>query len=83
MLFVMNSILVKAEWDTEASVWTATSEDVPGLVAESPSMEMLRPKVMGMIEELIVLNDLSFSFGEIPVHFIAQTTERLKSPLAA
>ena len=33
----MNSILVKAEWDSEASVWVATSEDVAGLVAEAPN----------------------------------------------
>jgi hypothetical protein len=79
----MNSIIVKAEWDPQASVWTATSDDVPGLVAESPSMEKLRPKVMLMIEELIELNNLSFGIGDIPVHFVAQTTERLKSPVAA
>jgi predicted RNase H-like HicB family nuclease len=79
----MNSIIVKAEWDTEAQVWTATSDDVPGLVAESASLEKLRPKVMQMIEELIELNGLSFGVEDIPVHFVAQTTERLKSNLAA
>ena len=79
----MNSIIVKAEWDTEALVWTATSDDVPGLVVESSSLEKLRPKVMLMIEELIDLNKLSFGVGDIPVHFVAQTTERLKSAVAA
>ena len=79
----MKGIIVKAEWDTEALVWTATSDDVPGLVAESPCMEKLRPKVMLMIEELIELNSLSFGIGDIPVHFVAQNTERLKSPEAA
>jgi Domain of unknown function (DUF1902) len=79
----MKSIIVKAEWDTEASVWTATSEDIPGLVAESPSMEKLRPKVLLMIEELIVLNKLSFGKGEIPVHFVAHSTERLEVHVAA
>ena len=79
----MNSIIVKAEWDHEAAVWTATSEDVLGLVAESSSMEKLRPKVMLMIEELVELNNLSFGLGEIPVHFVAQTTERLDVTAAA
>jgi Domain of unknown function (DUF1902) len=79
----MNSIIVKAEWDTEALVWTATSDDIPGLVAESSSLEKLRPKVMLMIEELIQLNHLSFGSDDIPVHFVAQSTERLKSPIAA
>jgi Domain of unknown function (DUF1902) len=74
----MKSIIVKAEWDNQALVWTATSDDVPGLVAESASMEKLRPKVMLMIEELIELNNLAFGIDDIPVHFVAQTTERLK-----
>ncbi len=79
----MNSIIVKAEWDQQALVWTATSDDVPGLVAESPSMEKLRPKVMVMIEELIELNKLAFDSKVIPVHFVAQSTEKLENPLAA
>jgi Domain of unknown function (DUF1902) len=79
----MNSIIVKAEWDPRALVWTATSDDVPGLVVESPSMEKLRPKVMVMIEELIELNNLMFDTKVIPVHFVAQTTEKLENPSAA
>jgi hypothetical protein len=79
----MNSIIVKAEWDPHALVWTATSDDVPGLVAESPSMEKLRPKVLVMIEELIELNNLAFDAKVIPVHFVAQSTEKLENPLAA
>jgi Domain of unknown function (DUF1902) len=82
-LLAMNSILVKAEWDADALVWTATSEDVPGLVAESPSMEKLRPKVLAMIEELIVLNGLNFKAGDIPIHFVAHSIERLENPQAA
>lgn len=79
----MSSIIVKAEWDHQAKVWTATSDDVPGLVAESSSMEKLRPKVLLMIEELVELNKLSFGVGDIPVHFVAQTTERLEITAAA
>lgn len=41
----MNMIIVRADWDPDAEVWTATSRDVPGLVAEAGSMETLRPKV--------------------------------------
>ena len=32
---------VHAEWDPEASVWVATSDDVPGLCAEAPTVEEL------------------------------------------
>lgn len=79
----MRSIIVKAEWDAVVEVWTATSEDIPGLVAESPSMEKLRPKVLLMIEELIELNNLPFATGDIPVHFVAHTVEKLENRSAA
>jgi Domain of unknown function (DUF1902) len=63
----LNSIVVKAEWDPEVSVWGATIEDVPGLEAEAASMEKLHPKVLAMIEDLIELNGFDFVSGEIPV----------------
>ena len=65
-------ILVRAEWDPEASVWVATSEDVPGLVTEAESMERLREKVRVMIPEL-----LDADVAELPVHFVAHAEERL------
>lgn len=79
----MNSIVVKAEWDPDAAVWVATSEDVPGLVAEASSMEKLRPKVLAMIEDLIEISRLDFKPGEIPVHIVAHSTDRLENPRAA
>jgi hypothetical protein len=79
----MSIIIVKADWDSEAKVWTATSNDVPGLVAESPTMEKLRPKVLAMIEDLIDEGMVSFDLKEIPVHFIASATDSLKNPVAA
>ena len=82
MLAVMNTIVVKAEWDTEAEVWTATSRDVPGLVAESSTLEELRPKILAMIEDLIEEGVVSFSKGDIPVHIIASVTDSEKNPVA-
>ena len=79
----MNSIIVKAEWDLVAEVWTATSSDVPGLVAESPTLEKLRPKVLAMIADLIELNDMKINLTEIPVHTIAHSLDKLTNPLAA
>ena len=79
----MDMIIVKAEWDTEAEVWTATSSDVPGLVAESPTIEKLRPKLLAMIEDLIEEGVVSGSSGEVHVHIIASVTDRLKISVAA
>ena len=38
-------IQVSAQWDSEARVWVAESEDVPGLVAEAPTPEELEEKL--------------------------------------
>jgi len=50
----MNRIYqVRAQWDSEAGVWVAESEDVPGLVAEAESPNMLREKLRVLIPELL------------------------------
>ena len=35
----MRSYPVVAEWDGEAKVWVATSDDIPGLVTEAETKE--------------------------------------------
>ena len=47
---------IKFKWDDEASVWIATSKDVPGLVLESGSFDALIERVKIAIPELIKLN---------------------------
>ncbi|MCX6594890.1 MAG: DUF1902 domain-containing protein [Acidobacteria bacterium] len=47
---------VLAQWDSEAGVWVAESEDVPGLVAEADSPTALVQKLSALIPELLVLN---------------------------
>ncbi len=73
----MNSIIVKAEWDAEASVWVAFSDDVPGLAAESATLELLRPKVLAMIADLIEANNMRIQVSEIPVHIMAHSLDRM------
>ena len=43
-------------WDQEAFVWIATSKDVPGLVLESDSYDVLLEKVRFAVPELLELN---------------------------
>ena len=50
---------VKLTWDGEASMWVATSDDVPGLVLESNSYDALIEKVKFAIPELLKLNNNS------------------------
>lgn len=49
---------VNVLWDDEASVWVATSEDIPGLVLESGSFDALKERVKNAIPELLILNNL-------------------------
>jgi len=52
----MKSLFVRAEWDDEACVWVATSDDVPGLATEAETMEALMDKLKVMIPELMEAN---------------------------
>ena len=49
---------VNLNYDNEAQVWTATSDDVTGLILESESPEILMKRVVDAIPELIELNNL-------------------------
>jgi predicted RNase H-like HicB family nuclease len=65
-------IEVKAEWDPEAKVWVATSDDLPGLVTEAETVEALQRKLATMIPELLEANgNLGADVREIPLNLIA------------
>lgn len=49
----MKKLLVIARWDDEASVWVATSEDIPGLVTEATSLDELLNRVLAVAPELL------------------------------
>ena len=50
------SYTVNAEWDPKARVWVATSENVPGLVAEAESLDALSEILAARIPELLEAN---------------------------
>jgi len=47
---------VHAIWDVEAGVWVASSDDVPGLVAEAATVEALMDDLRALVPELLELN---------------------------
>jgi len=49
-------ITVNAEWDPEAKVWVATSDDVPGLITEAETVEALTEKISVLVPELLEAN---------------------------
>ena len=50
---------VKVDYDNEAGVWIATSDDIIGLILEDESPEDLMKRVVEAAPELIKLNNLS------------------------
>ena len=46
-------------WDEEAAVWVATSDEIPGLVLESGSLDALMERVRYTAPELLALNGCS------------------------
>ncbi len=51
-------LLVRVEWDEEAKVWVATSDDVPGLATEEFTIENLIQKLKILIPELLKANGM-------------------------
>ena len=44
-------------WDSEAEVWVATSQDVPGLALESESLDTLLERLKYAIPELLAYHE--------------------------
>ena len=48
---------VSIDWDPDAQVYVATSEDVPGLATEHENADALIQKVVELVPELLLLNN--------------------------
>ncbi len=76
---MMGNYTLRAFWDSEAGVWVAESDDVPGLITEAETMELLIVKLHGLIPELLVENGV-LTAGvrrEIPFFIHGQRLETL------
>jgi hypothetical protein len=71
----MNNLsYVHAEWDDEALVWVASSDDVPGLATEAATTEELIAKLKVMIPELLALNSQAAT-GPVPFELLTRRFE--------
>jgi Domain of unknown function (DUF1902) len=77
-----NLIVVKATWDPEAKVLVAESDDVPGLVTEAESIEALRAKLPGIIQDLLDTGDGNQEI-EVPIEIVAHASMRVRLSRAA
>lgn len=62
---------IRAEWDQEAAVWVATSDDVPGLATEAETLEALTAKLERMVPELLDANGVTAG-AEVPFELLAR-----------
>ncbi|WP_435546762.1 DUF1902 domain-containing protein [Desulfobacterium sp. N47] len=69
-------LFLRAEWDEEARVWVATSDDVPGLATEEDNLEALIEKLKILIPELLDANGIRIGAGipfkSLQEHFVRQ-----------
>ena len=65
---------VRAEWDAEAQVWVAESDDVPGLVTEAETIERLIERLQVLVPELLELNGAAD--GTAAIELVARLSER-------
>jgi predicted RNase H-like HicB family nuclease len=64
---------IRAEWDGEAGVWVASSDDVPGLATGADTFEELIEKLRVVVPELLDENSLLTSGNEeIPFAVFAE-----------
>jgi Domain of unknown function (DUF1902) len=69
----MRIVVVTAAYDDEAKVWYIEKSNVPGLRTEAATLEALREKLPGLVEDLIQVNELDFH-GDVPIEVIAHAS---------
>ena len=61
-------------WDDEAQVWVADSDDIPGLVLESGSLDALMERIKIAASELIELNQLP---QNSMIHYVSEKMQMI------
>jgi predicted RNase H-like HicB family nuclease len=70
---------VKAQWDPEAGVFVAWSDDVPGLATGADTFEALVGKLKVVIPELLEANGLLGPSQETSFSLVLERTERVRA----
>jgi len=70
--------VVKLVWDKDAQVWITESDDIPGLLLESPSFDTLVERVRLAALEMLELN--RGYVGPVSLSFEA---ERVETPMVS
>lgn len=60
---------VKLYWGEESSTWVATSDDIPGLILRSGSVDVLMERVRFAAPEIMELNNIDGDNCTLHFHF--------------
>ena len=69
---MLRHAVIRCAWDAEAEVWYVQDTDIPGLLTEAPTLDALRAKLPGMVQDL--LDDA----GDIEIDLIAYAHDRVR-----
>lgn len=64
---------IHAQWDDEAQVWYATSEDVPGLCVEAATFDELVDIATALTPDLLAANHIALTHP-VSLHITAERT---------
>jgi len=73
-------ILVRSQWDSEAKVWVATSDDVLGLATEAATPDELVAKLQVMIPELLEAKGETGGGREVPLFVMSEQVATVRLP---
>ena len=67
---------IKLFWDSDAAVWSATSEDLPGLALESGSFDALVERVKYIVPELLEIDNIKVDYCDL--NFVSERRDRVQ-----
>lgn len=73
-------ILVRSQWDSEAKVWVAASDDVVGLATEAATPDELVAKLQVMVPELLEANGETGGGREVPLFVMSEQVATVRLP---
>lgn len=70
---MVKPLQIQADWDDDAKVWVAISDDVPGLATEAETLEHLIEKLKIMVPELLDSNGYTGDYeSAVPFEVVAK-----------
>jgi predicted RNase H-like HicB family nuclease len=75
---MMMTFDIHAEWDAEAGVWIATSEEVLGLCVQAETFDELVEVVAALVPELLMENHIATP-DLIPIRVLAERTATVRA----